>query len=88
MAIGFTIKADEEEDEYTPLYRLIIECPLCKDDLATNQEGTCSCENLEVGQLPTISKCHFKTAFTHFKTIAYTKEPPNIFEVLLAEELP
>tara|TARA_Y100000593_G_C4217422_1_gene289968 strand:- start:575 stop:847 length:273 start_codon:yes stop_codon:yes gene_type:complete len=90
MGFGFTSDDDEFEEEYIPLYRTIIECPICKDDLANYDKGFCSCKNLEIDEVETISKVRHvaKSNWTHFKTVSYAKEPPNIYEVLLADELP
>ena len=55
MPIGFTLELEEEE-EYVPLYRTIIKCPICKDDLINHYKGFCSCKNLEVDEVETISK--------------------------------
>ena len=90
MPIGFTSDLDEEEDEYVPLYRTVIECPICKDDLVNHYKGTCSCKNLEINEIETISKVRHitKAKWTHFKAVSYTKEPPNIYEVILADVLP
>ena len=90
MAIGFNSDVEEEEEEYAPLYRTIIECPICNDDLANHYKGVCSCGNLEIGQLESKSKVRhvLKSTWTHFKTVTYSKVPPKIYEVLLVEELP
>ena len=90
MGIGFTSGDDEIEEEYIPLYRTIIECPICEDDLANNDKGECTCKNLEIGEIETSSKVRHivKSNWTHFKTVAYSKEPPNIYEVLITDELP
>ena len=90
MAIGFANIADDEEEEYKPLYRLVIECPICKDDLTNHYKGPCSCKNLEIDEFESISKVRhsLSSKWTHFKTVSYTKKPPKIYEVLLVEELP
>jgi len=90
MALGFTSDVDETEEEYIPLYKTIIECPICKDDLANYNEGKCTCKNLEIGEIETISKVRHivKSNWTHFKTVTYNEEPPNIYEVLITDELP
>ena len=90
MGLGFTSGEEEVEEEYVPLYRTIIECTLCGDDMNNVYKGPCSCGNLEIDQLESNSKVrHIATAtWTHFKTVAYKKEPPQIYEVLLVEESP
>ena len=90
MALGFTTEANEVEEEYTPLYKTIIECPICKDDVADYHKGTCTCKNLSIDQLESISKVRHvaKSKWTHFKTVSYNKEAPIIYDVLLTEEAP
>ena len=90
MAIGFANDIDENEEECMLLYRTVIECPICKDDLAKHYKGPCSCKNLEIDELESTSKVRHatKSNWTHFKTVSYTKEPPTIYDILLADELP
>lgn len=91
MGLGFTFKEEEVEEEYVPLYRTIIECPVCKDkELYLLQEGSCSCGNIEIGTLKSLSKVRHvaKATWTHFKTVHYNSEEPRIYEVLLSEETP
>ncbi len=90
MGLGFLSTEEEIDDEYIPLYRTIIECPKCKDDVVELQEGSCSCGNIEISQLKSISDVRHiaKSTWTHFKAVGYLEEPPNIYEVLLIEECP
>ncbi len=91
MGLGFTSKEEVEEEEYIPLYRTIIECMICDDkDLYALEEGSCSCGNIEIGTLESLSKVrHIATStWTHFKTVHYNSEAPKIYEVLIGEELP
>ena len=91
MGLGFTFEDDEVEEEYVPLYRTIIECPVCGDkDLYTLEEGKCSCGNIEIGKVRSLSDVRHivKSTWTHFKTVRYTSEKPKIYEVLIADEVP
>ena len=84
MGLGFTRNDDETKEEYIPLYETIIECPVCLENVSKLYKGSCSCKNLEIDQVETISKCKF----THLKTVGYTKEAPKIYSVLSVKELP
>ena len=89
MGLGFTSDFDDIEEEYTPLYKTIIECPICEQkDLMKTYKGSCTCGNLYIDILEVGCKDMFKMNFTHFKTVTYDKEEPLIYDVLLANELP
>ena len=91
MGLGFTSKEEEVEEEYVPLYRTIIECTVCGDkDLYRLEEGKCSCGNIEIGKVKSLSDVRHivKSTWTHFKTVKYNSEEPKIYEVLIADEVP
>mgnify|MGYP003140904636 CR=1 FL=1 len=90
MGIGFNSKDKEVEEEKPLLYRTVIECPICEEDVSNRFKGKCSCENLTIDQIKSITdvRHHPNANWTHFKTVTYTKEPPRIYDVLLADELP
>ena len=90
MGLGFNSKDEEVEEEKPLLYRTVIECPICEEDLSKHYKGSCTCGNLEIDWLKSISDVRHdpKANWTHFKTVTYTKEPPKIYDVLLADELP
>jgi hypothetical protein len=83
MGLGFTSTNDIKE-EYTPLYKTIIECPICEQkDLMKIYKGPCACGNLHIDILEIAH-----ASFDHFKTITYNEKEPLIYDVLLAEEIP
>lgn len=91
MGLGFTSKEEEVEEEYVPLYRTVIECPLCGDkELYKLYKGTCTCKNIEIDVVESISKVRHivKSTWTHFKTVKYNSEEPLIYEVLIADKVP
>ena len=90
MGLGFTSKSNKiVEEGYTLRYRPVIKCTICGDEELTKiYKGHCSCKNLYFDVLEIDGEHMFKMKFTHFKTIAYDKEPPLIYDVLIADELP
>ena len=90
MGIGFNIE-EEVEEEYIPLYKTIIECTICGDkDLYILEEGVCTCGNVEIGKLKSLSNVRHvvKSTWTHLKTVKYNTKKPKIYDVLIGDEVP
>jgi len=84
MGLGFNRTEQTQQEEPECLYRRVIECSVCGDDELENiYKGSCSCGNITIGVIETISeeRNNRKYKWKSFKSISYEKEPPIIRDV-------